>query len=168
VTNLQNTVDQAIPVYIPEEKFNEIILPLLWQGSRGPLPKVSYYKLFHYILFVLYTGIQWKMLPIDKDQNGKPEIHYTNVWRKWDQWVRTKSIERIFEQSVRLLKEQGKLDLRTLSGDSSNVVAKKGGKKSAIAGINTRREIKYYPFLIMPVMFWPQWFWPLSIVATRY
>jgi hypothetical protein len=58
VVNLQQTANQAIPVYFNEKDFNEFILPHLWQGSRGPQPKVSLYKLFHYILHILYTGVQ--------------------------------------------------------------------------------------------------------------
>ena len=36
VLNLQQTAEQAIPVYFNEKDFNEFILPHLWQGKRGP------------------------------------------------------------------------------------------------------------------------------------
>ena len=32
MTNLQQTVNQAIPIYFNEEDFNEFILPYLWVG----------------------------------------------------------------------------------------------------------------------------------------
>jgi len=121
MTKLHNTANYAIPVYVPEEKFNEIILPLLWKGSRRPKPKLSYFKLFHYMLYVLYTGIQWEMLPNEK---GKPEIHYSNVWRKW----KHQSIRKIFDHNVKALSDTGKLDLTVLNGDGGNIVAKKGGQ----------------------------------------
>jgi len=41
---------------------------------------------------------------------------------------------------VERLNEHGKLDLSILHGDGSNTVAKKGAKKSAIRGINIRKN----------------------------
>ena len=35
---------------------------------------------FNLILWVLYTGMQWKCLPIPQDAQGKPAIHYTTVY----------------------------------------------------------------------------------------
>jgi hypothetical protein len=29
----------------------------------------------------LYTGMQWKCLPIPQDPTGKPVIHYTTVYK---------------------------------------------------------------------------------------
>ena len=55
--NLEKTVDTCIPVFFNKDDFNKSILPYLWQGSRRPKSKVSAYRLFHYILYVLYTGI---------------------------------------------------------------------------------------------------------------
>lgn len=134
MTNLQQTENQAIPVYFNESDFDEFILPHLWVGSRGPKPKIALWKLFHYILHVLYTGEQWKMLPIEKGEDGAAEIHYTRVWAKWKQWVEHESIANIFFQSVRLLKDAGLLDLSLLHGDGSNVVSKKGGDQTGYSG----------------------------------
>jgi hypothetical protein len=156
MTSLQNTLNQAIPVYFDEETFDEFILPILWVGSRGPEPKLSLYKFFHYILYVLYTGIQWKMLPIGVDENGQPEIHYSRVWNKWKQWVEHGCIVAIFYQSVLLLKEQGQLDLRILHGDGSNTVAKKGANVSITTGINTRKVTNVFQFLITLATCFPQ------------
>jgi len=33
------------------------------------------------ILWVLYTGMQWKCLPVPHDPQGKPVIHYTTVYK---------------------------------------------------------------------------------------
>lgn len=134
VLNLQQTAEQAIPVYFNEKDFNEFILPHLWQGSRGPKPKIPLYKLFHYILHILYTGVQWKMLPVEKGQNEQPEIHYTRVWHKWKQWVEHGSIASIFYQSVELLHTHGVLDLSLLHGDGTNCVAKFGGDITGYSG----------------------------------
>lgn len=142
MANLQQTEDQAIPVFFNEADFNEFILPHLWVGSRGPQPKVPLYKLFHYMLHILYTGIQWKMLPIDKGPDGKPEIHYTRVWTKWKQWVEQDSIDLIFYQSIQLLQEHGYLDLSLLHGDGSNVIAKKGGDEIGYCGYKHQKGNK--------------------------
>jgi transposase len=128
VTNLQTTVNQAIPVWFSEQEFDKFILPLLWVGKRGPKPGITLYQYFHYILYVLYTGIQWKSLPIELKLDGTPEIHYTRVWHKWKQWVEYGSIKELFYRSVQFLKDEGKLDISILNCDGSNTVAKKGGK----------------------------------------
>ena len=39
------------------------------------------------VLWVLYTGMQWKCLPIPKDAQGKPVIHYTTVYRAFAKWA---------------------------------------------------------------------------------
>ncbi len=134
MTNLQQTANQSIPVYFNEADFNEFILPHLWVGRRGPKPKLPLYKLFHYMLHILYTGVQWKMLPIEKGPDGTEEIHYTRIWSKWKQWVEYDSIAAIFYQSIELLKEHGILDLSLLHGDGTNSVAKKGGDLTGYSG----------------------------------
>jgi len=73
MTNLQKTINQAIPVYFNEDDFNEFILPHLCTGSRGPKTKLPLWKIFHYSLHILCMDEQWKMLPIEKGPYGKPE-----------------------------------------------------------------------------------------------
>ena len=41
----------------------------------------------HYVLKILYLSCQWKELPIDKDGEGRPETHYTRIYRIWRRWV---------------------------------------------------------------------------------
>jgi hypothetical protein len=41
------------------------------------------HKIFNYILRLLYLGCQWKEPPIEKDGEGRPEIHYTRIYNKW-------------------------------------------------------------------------------------
>lgn len=57
----------AIPVQFSAPEFAEFILPHLSLPKRGPQCKIGYHKPFNYLLKVLYTGMQWKELPIDKD-----------------------------------------------------------------------------------------------------
>ena len=79
--SLKNPHFDAIPTTLTHKQFNQFILPYLSKGKRGPKPSISLYKLFCYILRVLYTGMQWHMLEIDKKSNGEPELHYTRILR---------------------------------------------------------------------------------------
>ena len=53
---------QAIPTQLDSEVFEQFVLPHLSTGSRGPAPKLSLFKIFNYILQLLYLGCQWKAL----------------------------------------------------------------------------------------------------------
>src|SRR5215831_20203587 len=69
-----------IPVQLSETEFDAFILPHLSMPKRGPKCKLGYYRVFNLILRVLYTGMQWKCLPIPQDTQGKPAIHYTTIY----------------------------------------------------------------------------------------
>src|SRR4051812_5096973 len=71
---------QAIPTQLDLGVFEQFVLPHLSTGSRGPAPKPGLFKIFNYILQLLYLGCQWKELPIDRDNDGCPEIHYTRIY----------------------------------------------------------------------------------------
>ena len=124
----------AIPVQIDEPSFNRFVLPFLLMPKRGPHAKIKYCKIFNLILTVLYTGVQWKALPIEKTSEGKPEIHYSNVYRHFARWSDDGSLSKFFEISVKQLKEAGLLDLSLLHGDGTNTVAKKGGDLIGYSG----------------------------------
>ena len=64
----------TIPVALSEKEFNEFILSHLKKGSRGPGKKISFYKLFNYILKLMHTGCQWKNIPIEKDESVKRHV----------------------------------------------------------------------------------------------
>jgi transposase len=66
---------------------------------------------FNLILQVLYTGMQWKELPIEKTPDGKAEIHYTRVYRHFARWSDDGSLTKFFEVSVKQLRDAGLLDL---------------------------------------------------------
>jgi transposase len=95
--------------------------------KRGPQCKLGYHHVFNLILWVLYTGMQWKCLPVPKDPRGKPAIHYTTVYKVFARWADDGSLEHAFIASVEHLADQKHLDLSVLHGDGTNTVAKKGG-----------------------------------------
>ncbi len=132
----------AIPVQLSVQEFKEFILPHLSLPKRGPQCKIGYHKPFNYILKVLYTGMQWKELPLAPGPEGKAELHYTGVFKLFARWAEDGSLQRAFMASVKHLDSTKKLDLSLLHGDGSNTVAKKGGTRSATAATNTRRGRK--------------------------
>lgn len=124
----------TIPVSLTAEQFERFVLPCLSMPKRGPKCKIGYHKLFNYVLKVLHTGMQWKELPIALSANGKPEINYTVVYKRFAQWSDDGSISMFFEVSVRELHDAGLLDVSVLNGDGTNTVAKKGGDGIGYSG----------------------------------
>ena len=115
-----------IPTVLSEDEFNEFVLPHLKKGSRGPSKKISFYKLFNYILKLMHTWCQWGNIPIDKDEKGRPEIHYTNIFNSFKFWVKHGCFDKIFEASVARLFKAGMLNTAVLHGDGTSTTAKKG------------------------------------------
>jgi len=144
-TMAKNPEITPIPVQLSETEFNAFIFPHLSMPKRGPRCKIGYHRLFNLILWVLYTGMQWKCLPMLKDAHGKPEIHYTNVYRAFAKWADDGSLQQAFMASVGHLSDEKKLDLRVLHGDGTNTVAKKGAMASGTLATNIRRARRSLP-----------------------
>lgn len=113
-----------LPFKVSQNEFNQHIAHQLSKPIKGPKPKISRYKIFNYILYVLHTGIQWREL---KTYNN--EIHWSNVYKWHNRWSKDGSYENLFLSSVMELDKKNKLDLSILHGDGSNTVAKKGERK---------------------------------------
>src|ERR671927_630906 len=86
-TTAPNPVTTPIPVQLSEPEFEAFILPHLSMPRRGPKCKLGYDRVFNLILWLLYTGMQWKGLPIPHDSQGKPAIHYTTVYKVFAKWA---------------------------------------------------------------------------------
>jgi transposase len=125
---------QAIPVKLSVAQFEQFVLPHLSRGRRGPPPQLSLHKIFNYILQVLYMGCQWKTLPIEKDCQGRPEIHHTRVYRAMRRWQADGCMDAIFEGSVSRLHDDQLLDLKVIHGDGTTTAAKKGGDNLGYSG----------------------------------
>lgn len=113
-----------LPVKVSRADFNKYIDPHLSRSRHGPPTKLSRYKIFNYILYVLHTGIQWKEL-----RTNRNEIHWSNIYRWHNKWSKDGSYQNLFETSIMFLKDNNKLDLSIIHGDGSNTVAKKGVKE---------------------------------------
>jgi len=94
---------------------------------RGPKCKLGDHRVFNLILWVLYTGMQWKCLPVPRASDGTAVIHDTTIYKVFARWSDDGSLDQAFIASVRHRAEHRHLDLRILHGDGSNTVAKKGG-----------------------------------------
>jgi transposase len=138
-TRAKHAATTPIPVQLSAPEFHEFILPHLSMPKRGPKGKLGYHRLFNLILWVLYTGMQWKCVPIPKDPQGKPALHYTNVYRAFAKWSDDGSLQQAFMASVAHLSAEKHLDLRVLHGDGTNTVAQKGATGLATRAISTRR-----------------------------
>jgi transposase len=123
-----------IPVQLAPTEFHEFILPHLSMPKRGPKCKLGYHRLFNLILRVLYTGMQWKCLPVPTDRDGTPAIHYSTVYKAFAKWSDDGSLENAFIASVGYLSDHHQLDLSVLHGDGTNTVAKKGGDGIGYSG----------------------------------
>lgn len=111
-----------LPRKVTQNEFNTYIKPCLSKGKRGKKPKISYYKIFNYILKVLRTGMQWDELVTYRNEISRQAVYYHHNKRSKDG-----SYQRLFEQSIITMDVLGKLDLSILHGDGSNAMTKKGG-----------------------------------------
>jgi len=134
--------------HISRKNFNKYINPHLSKPKKGPKPKLSFYKIFNYILYVLHTGIQWRQL-----KTRRNEIHWSNVYIRHNRWSnvvpptngRTEdgSYQKLFSASVIHLKDTDQLDISIIHGDGSNTVVK--NETSVIVDINTRKVTRNSP-----------------------
>ena len=144
-TTAPQPVTTPIPVQLSEPEFEAFLLPHLSMPKRGPKCKLGYYRVFNLILRVLYTGRQWKCLPVPHDAQGKPAIHDTTVYKVFAKWADAGSLWRAFVASVRHLAAEKHLATSVLHGDGTNTVAKKGAMALASRATNTRRTRRLLP-----------------------
>jgi len=131
----------TLPKKVSRKEFNQYIAPRLKKPIKGPKPKISTYKIFNYILYVLHTGIQWNQL-----RTYHNELHWSNVYKWHNRWSKDGSYQNLFMGSIVRLEDTNKLDMSVLHGDGSNTVAKKGANRSAIQATNiikARKPLKY-------------------------
>ena len=137
----------TLPKKVSRKEFNRYINPYLKKPIKGPGIKLTHYRIFNYILYVLHTGIQWEQLKIRNN-----ELHWSNVYKWHNRWSKNGSYQSLFFASIIQLNNNGKLDLSVLHGDGSNTVAKKGANKSVTLAINIKKAVKPLQFQIIPVM----------------
>jgi hypothetical protein len=115
-----------IPGQLSNSEFTAFLLPHLSMPRRGPKCKLGYHRVFHLIVWLLYTGMQWKCVPVPTDPDGKPTIHETTIDKVFAKWADDGSLWRALVASVRHLAAAKHLDVSVLHGDGTNTVAQKG------------------------------------------
>ncbi len=130
----ENQQQQGIPTKLSWEQFQQFFLPHLTVGSRGPAPKLTLLAIFNYILRLLYLGCQWKELPIEKDPDGQPEIHYSRIYSAFRKWQADGCFDDVFAGSVLKLHQADLLDTTVIHGDGTTTAAKKGGDNIGFSG----------------------------------
>lgn len=133
-TNREKPVYNGIPKQVTRKDFNKYINPYLKKPMKGPKPKISFYKIFNYILYVLHTGIQWNQLKTKRN-----ELHWTNVYKRHNQWSKDGSYQKLLSASIIHLKDTDLLDISIIHGDGSNTIVKKGVQESVIRDTNTKK-----------------------------
>lgn len=137
---------QSIPMKLSAAQFEEFVLPHLSRGRSGPSPTLPLQRIFNYILRVLYTGCQWKMLPTEIDATGRPEIHHTRIYRMMRRWQADGSLDLVFAGSAHRLHQDGRLDLEVVHGDGTTTAAKKGGDNLGYSGHKHLKGCKVVAF----------------------
>ncbi len=138
--NEKKLIYNEIPKQVSRKDFNKYINPHLSKPKKGPKPKLSFYKIFNYILYVLHTGIQWRQL-----RTRRNEIHWSNVYKRHNKWSKDGSYEKLFSASIIHLRDTDQLDISIIHGDGSNTVVKKGVPASVTQDTNTRKVIRNSP-----------------------
>lgn len=123
-----------IPVPLSASECTQFILPHLPRPTRGPRCKLGSHRVFNLILWVLYTGMQWKGLPVPQDTQGHAAIHDPTVDKVFARWAGDGSLEDACLASGGHLSDHNHLDLRVLHGDGTHPVAKKGGAGMGSSG----------------------------------
>jgi len=136
----------SIPTKLSEADFQKYVEPYLRKARRGYVSSIPLYKIFNYILYVLYTGCQWHMIPIEnkEDEPTKKEISYQAIYYHFCKWCRDGSFKKLFAHSIEEIREL--LDLSELNLDGTHTIAKKG-----VSMLNTRVERKQRPAIFYPL-----------------
>ena len=124
----------TIPVQVSEFDFQKYVLPCLSVAKRGYVSKIPLFKIFNYIVYVLYTGCQWKALPIEnkKDNPTQKEISYQAIYYHHRKWSRDGSLEKFFKAGIVTI--NGSLNLSEINLDGTHTIAKKGGESAKYQG----------------------------------
>ncbi len=151
-TAAKNPETTPIPVPLSAPQFTACIFPHLSMPKRGPRCKIGDHRLFNRMVWVLYTGMPWKCLPIPKGPTGKSDMHDTNVYRAFAKWADDGALQQAFSAGVAPLSDEKKLAVRILHGDGTNTVAKKGETALVPLVTNPRRARRSSPSLTTMAM----------------
>jgi transposase len=96
--------------------------------QRTGRPRVSDRAAFTAIVFVLVTGLPWRLVPRQIGCSG------VTAWRRLREWQRAGVWERLHREFLRRLNASDRIDWSRGVVDSSHVRALRGGPDRAFAG----------------------------------
>ncbi len=137
----------AIPTKLEPAEFEKYVEPCLSRARSGYVCSIPLYKVFNYILYFLYTGCQWKMIPADSSSEDpeKPEISWQAVYHHFRKWCSDGSLKKVWNQSSESVRPF--LDLSELNLDGTHTVAKKGGESVKYQARKKARTTNILPVL---------------------
>jgi transposase len=108
----------------------EVLEPLLPERPRQRTgrPRVNDRAAFTAIVFVLLTGVPWRMVPNELGCSG------VTAWRRLRDWQAAGVWERLHRELLRRLNAAGQIDWSRGIVDSSQIRALQGGSDGALAG----------------------------------
>ena len=93
--NSSKACNDADPCATVRQRVHRIYLPAPLDAQARAEVQLGYHRVFNLILWLLYTGMQWKCLPVPTDSHGKPLIHYTTVYKVFMRWADDGSFGRL-------------------------------------------------------------------------
>lgn len=128
-TTMSSFVYHRIPTKVSRKDFHRHLALHLQRPTRGPKPKLALDKIFHNILSVLHTGMQW-----DQRKTKRNELHDPNVYKWPNRWSKEGSYHTLLKASIIPLPHTDQLDTSVLHGAGSNIVVKQGGRGLGSSG----------------------------------
>lgn len=111
----------------------EALLPVHRPGKRGPV-LLDDRSCLQGILFVLYTGINWKHLPPELGSGSG-----ITCWRRFRRWCEAGVWDRLHRLLLSELHTLSEIDWSTVCLDGSHVRAKKGGEGTGPSPVDRGR-----------------------------
>lgn len=113
-----------------DDAFWAVLEPLLPERppQRTGRPRVNDRAAFTAIVFVLLTGVPWRMVPKEIGCSG------VSAWRRLRDWQAAGVWERLHQEMLRRLNAAGQIDWSRGIVDGSHIRALSGGPDRALAG----------------------------------
>ncbi len=99
------------------------LLPRHQPDPRGGRPRIPDRAVLAAIVYMLRTGVPWRLLPAKHLGAGSP----TTCWRRVRDWQQAGVWHALHRRILDDLRRQGRLDLSRACLDSVSVRAKRGG-----------------------------------------
>ena len=113
-----------------DDELWKLVKPLLPDRTqqRTGRPRVSDRAALTAIMFVLVTGVPWRMVPRQIGCSG------VTAWRRLREWQHAGVWEKLHRELLRRLNGAGRIDWSRGVVDSSHIRALRGGSDRAFAG----------------------------------